>query len=176
MESEQDRRALTDAVATLGFQVESLGGYPVVDPPDNPDVVGVPPTPEAVAEAVSRYLVEHPPEPGRPPTDQEINAAVAQYCFVFGCTGPEGQTGPGPSDAQVAQSVSTYCAAHGGCRGSVGPGGPQGEPGPQGAQGLQGDQGPQGDPGSPPASFTFTYLGIDYTCTDPDADGNYTCE
>jgi hypothetical protein len=51
----------------------------------------------------------------------------------------------------------------------VGPAGETGADGPQGPVGAEGPQGPA------PASFTFTFGGINYVCTDPDGDGNYQC-
>lgn len=64
--------------------------------------------------------------------------------------------------------------------------GPPGERGPQGErgadstvpgpQGPAGERGPQGEPGSGPSSFSFTYLGMPYTCTpNPPGSSTYTC-
>lgn len=100
-----------------------------------------------------------------------------------GATGAQGAQGPqGPRGKTGATGASTT-----GMDGSQGPPGPQGEAGPVGAQGPQGQtgpqgqqgpagpQGPQGPQGESPNSITFTYLGVEYTCTDPDQDGNYQC-
>jgi hypothetical protein len=79
-----------------------------------------------------------------------------------GQQGPPGAQGPGPSDAQVQDGVSAYCAAN--PVNCIGPKGDPGVPGPQGERG--------------PAIQSFTYqdaLGVSYTCTDPDGDLNYTC-
>jgi collagen triple helix repeat protein len=66
-----------------------------------------------------------------------------------------------------------------GIDGQPGAQGPQGEPGPAGPRGDTGSTGPQGPAGPPPASWTWTFLGITYTCTrdtgSPDAAPTYTC-
>lgn len=59
-----------------------------------------------------------------------------------GPRGATGATGPGPSDAQIAGAVSSYCAAHNDCQG------PQGEKGATGDTGLTGPIGPQGPVGN----------------------------
>jgi hypothetical protein len=78
-----------------------------------------------------------------------------------GPSGTPGEPGPGPSDDQVLAGVSAYCTAH-----PVNCMGPQGDPGEPGAQ---------GPPGPAPTSLKFNFLGVPYTCTDPDGDTNYEC-
>lgn len=62
--------------------------------------------------------------------------------------------------------------------------GPSGSPGADstvpGPQGEKGDRGDPGADGSPPASWTFTYNGVEYTCTpaadSDESDPRYACE
>ncbi|QGZ16732.1 hypothetical protein PBI_DEWDROP_85 [Microbacterium phage Dewdrop] len=77
-------------------------------------------------------------EPGRAPTIEEIYQTVATYCALNGfCRGPQGES---PSEAQIAAAVVSYCAGTT-CQG------PKGEPGAQGATGATGGQGPAGSQG-----------------------------
>jgi hypothetical protein len=106
--------------------------------------------------------------------------------------GPPGPAGsPGPSGTPGRDGLDGSPGASGepgspGVDGATGPAGPQGEQGvqgPQGEPGPQGEQGPrgeQGPPGQPPASWTWTYKGTEYTCRrvddfDPD-NPRYTCD
>lgn len=95
-----------------------------------------------------------------------------------GAAGANGETGPGPSDEQLADAVAAYCAQTDTCRAGPTPGqiraavaaycadqpsgtcvgdpGPQGEPGAVGETGPEGPQGPQGPPGEPAADTTTT--------------------
>lgn len=106
-----------------------------------------------------------------------------------GPIGPAGPTGPastipgpvGPRGADGTDGVDgDDCTPDiEGCRG------PQGEPGPKGDTGAAsevpgpagpaGAAGPQGEPGPAVESWTFTFMGIDYICTDPDEDRAYEC-
>lgn len=143
-------------------------------PVGSPGPAGPPPSPDQVRNAVDAYLIAHPPEGGKPPTDGQVAAAVAMYCSSGACrgsdgatgaagpagqsiTGPQGATGPagpGPADDQVAGAVAAFCAAHAGCVGATGATGPAG-----------------------PAvgSFSFTFGLTEYDCSDPDANGAYSC-
>jgi hypothetical protein len=84
-----------------------------------------------------------------------------------GKSGPSGDTGT-PGTPGVAGSP--------GAVGPSGPPGPAGKDGQDGQDGKDGTAGEQGPAGPPPSSWTFTYLGIPYTCT-PASDGStdYTC-
>lgn len=111
-----------------------------------------------------------------------------------GPTGPAGS--PGPSGQPGAPGSPGQNGRNGtnGLTGSTGPAGPkgtqgaQGSPGPAGAngpQGATGPAGPKGDPGAtgspgptgpPPSSWSWTYLGVTYTCTqDSPGSTTYTC-
>lgn len=99
-----------------------------------------------------------------------------------GAVGPSGPKGdPGVAGPPVPPGVPGSNGATGttGDTGPRGPAGPQGETGPAGPQGKQGQPGAtgaKGDTGPAPSSFSFTYLGVPYTCT-PDSSGSthYTC-
>ena len=87
--------------------------------------------------------------------------------------GPAGadSTVPGPQGAPGKDSTVP---------GPPGERGPQGERGADstvpGPQGPAGERGPQGETGSGPSSFSFTYLGMPYTCTpNPPGSSTYTC-
>lgn len=80
---------------------------------------------------------------GPGPSQQQVEQAVASYCALLTC-------GTGPTAPQVAQAVATYCNVHGQCRGPVGDTGAPGSAGatgPVGSTGPPGSQGDQGDPG-----------------------------
>ncbi|MGA8994775.1 MAG: collagen-like protein, partial [Nocardioidaceae bacterium] len=62
-----------------------------------------------------------------------------------------------------------------GATGPMGPQGPQGLAGNPGTPGAPGPQGPQGSTGPAVSSWTFTYSGTTYTCSDGNADGDYDC-
>jgi len=95
-----------------------------------------------------------------------------------GPVGPSGPVGPvGPAGIPGGDGKDGAAGVSGpvgdiGQPGDPGPAGAQGEPGPPGAQG---EPGPQGPAGPPPASFTFTWLGQTFTCTDPEQDGTAVC-
>jgi hypothetical protein len=160
-------------VSALSKQVENLGGTPVVEPSQGAQgeqgIQGPGPTDEQVRTAVGLYFLANPPQSGRPPTDAEVTAAVVAFCGVNNCrgdrgfdgndgingtNGTNGADGPGPTDQQVADAVTVFCTANNNC---VGP------------KGDKGDRGPAVE------SFTFTFLGVPYTCTDPEMDGSYAC-
>lgn len=157
-------------------------------PPGPVGPVGPPPSDEQVAAAVTRYLAEHPPDPGRPPTLAEISAAVATY--LEDNPPAAGERGPAPTQEQVLAAVTTYLIAN---PPQAGPPGPQGDPGEDGADStVPGPPGPTGAPGEdgtdgePPLSWTFTHCtlgGVNcevYRCDhvddfDPSAPA-YSCE
>jgi hypothetical protein len=92
-----------------------------------------------------------------------INTSAAAPTATVTISGPQGDTGPGPSDAQVALAITgycqnhtcgtpptaqdvaaavvAYCVSHGGCAGPAGAAGPSGSVGPSGASGQ--DASPQ---------------------------------
>lgn len=93
--------------------------------------------------------------PGPGPSSAQVAAAVASYCEGGRCDGR------GPSVAQVAQAVASYCNAKGECRGPVGVAGKDST-----VAGPQGVQGPQGVPGESAtaeqvAAAVTTYCGQD---------------
>lgn len=109
-------------------------------------------------------------------TPAQIVGAISFYCARNVCGLP-------PTDRQVADALAA-CAQDGPCRGprgEQGPEGPAGAPGSEGPTGPAGPAGAEGPPGPPGPqgprieSFTFTYLGVTYTCRDDDGDSNYTC-
>lgn len=103
-----------------------------------------------------------------------------------GALGPTGPTGPrGPAgragDSTVGPAGKPGEPGPKGADGKdgkdgVGEPGPQGEPGVKGDTGAQGPAGPQGPQGDPPASFSFTYAGVTYVCSDPESDRTYQCD
>lgn len=73
---------------------------------------------------------------GPGPSTAQVAAAVATYCAVTGAC-----AGHGPTSAQVAAAVVSYCDSRGHC---AGPAGNSGDTGPSGPQGPQGP-GPSAD-------------------------------
>lgn len=111
-----------------------------------------------------------------------------------GPTGPTGPTGPQGAPGLVGDTGPAGVPGLPGPVGDQGPAGPAGEPGtpgesgpagPAGPQGEQGAQGPPGEPGAPgqngapPASWTYTDLLGEHTCSrdadSPDSAPTYTC-
>lgn len=116
-------------------------------------------------------------EPGKPGND--------------GGSGPAGRDGRDGRDAVAVDGIDgrdgltppcyftpTQCVGAPGQDGRDGQDGADSTvPGPKGDPGADSTvPGPQGEPGPPPASFSFTWANTNYVCTDPDGDGNYTCE
>lgn len=104
-----------------------------------------------------------------------------------GAPGPEGPVGPQGPQGKQGPKGSPGDDGEDGETGAQGPVGPQGvpgadgEPGPPGPQGETGETGPRGErgPAGYPSSWTFTYNGQEYRCSDqtPDNDArDYTCE
>ena len=118
-----------------------------------------------------------PGPPGRDGADGSDGQSV---------TGPKGDPGKDSTTPGPAGADSTVPGPQGApgkdstVPGPAGERGPQGERGADstvpGPQGPAGERGPQGEPGSGPSSFTFTYLGMPYTCTpNPPGSSTYTC-
>lgn len=148
-----DIAELASALATVSGQVEALGGEPAVEVEagvDGPELV-----PGPQGETGQRGPQGPEGDPGPPGPVGPMGAMGAD-----GLAGPDGAPG---SDGEVGAPGETGPA---GTAGAPGPPGPQGEPGPAGAQ---------GDPGPPPESWSFTWLGTTWTCTDPDGDLAYEC-
>ncbi|GAA4849823.1 hypothetical protein GCM10023403_10790 [Pseudonocardia benzenivorans] len=95
-----------------------------------------------------------------------------------GATGPKGDPGPPGADGESPPCLSEAAQ----CRGADGAPGKDGADGAAGTPGQPGADGAPGVPGAagkPPASFTFTFAGVDYTCTrdgaSPDDAATYSC-
>lgn len=144
---------------------------------DDPEILALCDQANAVADGTAGP--QGPPGPQGSPGPQGFSGSD-------GVNGLNGQ--PGPSGAPGAQGASGVDGQPGtagqpgpngspgpsgatGAPGEVGPAGPQGDPGPEGSPGPTGPQGPAGYP----ASFSFTFLGVTWTCTDVDGDHAYTC-
>jgi len=111
-------------------------------------------------------IVAGPPGPAGPAGPPGIPGADgATIVGPRGLAGPSGQVGPAGMPGLVGAPGSPGPQ---GPQGSAGPAGPQGSAGPAGpagAPGSPGPSGPSGADGQPPQSWTFTYLGVSYTCT-----------
>ncbi len=97
---------------------------------------------------------------------------------IAGAPGPFGPVGPaGPVGPQGLTGLAGQFGQKGdtGQPGQTGDTGAQGDTGPEGPQGPQGETGPQGEQGPPPDSFTFTFAGQNFTCTDSNGDGDFEC-
>lgn len=98
--------------------------------------------------------------------------------------GPAGAPGPkGDPGVPGVDGVTPPCMAEPAqCRGADGAPGKDGAPGQAGAAGQPGADGAPGAAGAagrPPASFSFTFAGMDYVCTrdgaSPDDAATYSC-
>jgi hypothetical protein len=93
-----------------------------------------------------------------------------------GPLGPIGPVGPPGEDGTDGRNGEDGERGAEGPEGPPGPEGAQGPPGtPGGPPGPTGAAGPAGPPGPAMASFTFTFGGVTYVCTDPDANLAYDC-
>jgi hypothetical protein len=95
-----------------------------------------------------------------------------------GASGVKGETGPAGSNGQDGPQGAPGANGSDGAPGADGSDGQDGAPGQDGAtgpSGTTGATGPQGPAGPEPTSFTFTYLGQQFVCSDPDQDGSYDC-
>jgi hypothetical protein len=119
----------------------------------------------AKVEALAQQVEHLGAEPVvQPQADTGSQAVVTGPAGEDGAPGPPGLTGmQGPQGEQGATGST-------GSRGETGPAGPAG-PG-----GEMGPAGPAGPPGPRVGSFTFSFAGLNYLCTDPDGDGNYQCD
>lgn len=89
-----------------------------------------------------------------------------------GPAGPKGRQGdPGPAGPEGAPGP----AGPAGVDGKDGAGGETGDTGDTGPMGPAGPPGEPGPAGPAPTSFTFTFMGVTWTCADPEVDGTYTC-
>lgn len=148
-DARSDLDAMADGVQQLRGQVDALGGDPVVDLEEG----------------------DRGPVPVEVPGPQGPPGAVGEP----GPPGPQGETGPvgpvGPPGSAGTDGVNGVDGVDG-QDGADGAAGPQGEPGPAGPQG---DTGPEGEPGPAPTSWTFTWVGTEWRCEDPDGDLSYEC-
>lgn len=94
---------------------------------------------------------------------------------VPGPVGPRGIDGKDGAAGEPGAAGPPGVTGTSGPPGTVGSPGDVGPQGPSGPQGMPGPQGPEGPTGPSPGSFTFTFEGINFVCTDPDGDGNYQC-
>lgn len=104
---------------------------------------------------------------------------------VQGTQGPQGIQGipgqKGDKGDPGAKGDKGVTGAEGtdGSTGPAGPAGPEGADGKDGTDGATGPQGPQGEtgPAGYPDSWTFTYMGTEYKCTDDGTNTHtYACE
>lgn len=96
-----------------------------------------------------------------------------------GETGPPGPVGPPGEDGRDGEPGPAGPVGPTGASGPAGPQGPAGEPGAEGPAGPPGVAGEPGADGKPPASWTWTWLGVTYTCArdegSPTEAPTYTC-
>lgn len=79
-----------------------------------------------------------------------------------GPAGDDGDSGPPGTPGRAGSDGSAGSAGNPGSDGAAGPSGPAGPPG---APGTPGADGTPGAAGQPPATWSFSVLGIPYTCT-----------
>lgn len=138
---EEEAKAQAGAVKALGQQVERLGGKPVVDPSKNPPLVAPGPTAAQIDAAVKECFASGVCV-GKA-TQAQVNAAVVTYCSTRnGCAGkpgadsdepgPQGETGPAPTAAQIYQAAAEWCSVDDRCKGEKGDKGDTGDTGPAG--------------------------------------------
>jgi len=144
-------RKAEDDRHVLVDQVERLGGVPLVSPTPGPrGERGEPGAPGPRGD----------PGPAGPP----------------GSPGSDGEDGADGKDGSTGQRGDPGPAVTGppGLKGDPGTPGPRGE---QGAKGEPGSRGEPGPAGPPPSGWTFTWLGVTYTCR-PTEQGSttYQCE
>jgi len=152
-------RTANDARDALATQVQRLGAKPIAGPAGSRgDVGGLGPRGPKGSEGERG---EGGPS-GEPGDDGKAGRAGDE-----GDPGKGGDSGPPGSPGNSGND---------GANGSDGQPGPQGAPGPEGPRGEQGPAGEQGPQGPAPSSWTFTYLGVTYTCT-PSSSGStsYSC-
>ncbi|WP_220188599.1 collagen-like protein [Streptomyces phytophilus] len=154
-QSNEDRDA-------LARQVERLGGTPVAGDPGRAGERGEP------GAAGSDGAAGPEGERGEAGAEGEPGAA--------GKGGADGQDGQPGDPGTPGEDGTPGAAGANGADGATGPTGAQGPQGEKGATGEQGPRGEQGPSGPAPASWTFVFGGVTYTCT-PSAEGSthYTC-
>jgi outer membrane murein-binding lipoprotein Lpp len=155
-ERSSDVDRLADSLDATRAQLEQLGVEPAAPPPE----VVVDQRGDAGPQGPAGRAGE--PGPPGPTGDPGTDGAPG----VGGRPGEPGTTGAAGTPGPVGATGATGEPGSTGAPGEPGPAGPQGDPGPAG---------PDGQPGSPPTSWTFTWLGTTWTCTDPDGDLAYTC-
>lgn len=161
-----DRERLADDLAASGRRVDDLGAA-VTKLSGQVDTLGGQPSVELRHDEQGPKPVDVPgpqgPEgkTGPPPSNTQVRAAVAAYCGTHGCTGP---TGPAPTATQVAAAVAAYCDSRGRCQGPAGAAGTPGATGPAGDAGTAGETGPQG----PAPSGDQIAAAVDTYCTTHD--------
>lgn len=109
---------------------------------------------------------------------EELEATGEEVLVIEGDPGPPGRQGPAGRpgrDGEDGTNGRPGSPGRPGEAGETGPPGPAGPPGEPGAPGPAGPPGERGPAGPPPESWTFTHLGMTYTCTDADADRHYEC-
>ena len=122
-----------------------------------------------------------PGPPGENASQADVAAAVAEFCAgaATPCKGAKGEPGRPPTDPEVRDAISFYCASRNECRGPAGA--DSTVPGPAGAPGQAGATGATGATGPAPASFTFSFVDGQgaqqtLTCSDPENDLSYVCQ
>lgn len=161
IEAETER---ADDVRILRAQVKAEGKTPAVPDPS-----------QAIDELDQRTRVPVPVAgpsgpPGRPGDPGAPGPTLTPSPGATGPSGPPGRDGadstvPGPSGSPGQPGSDSTIP------------GPSGPPGQNGRDGTDGTDGQDGEP---PASWTWTYAGVTYTCRrvddfDPDAP-RYTCD
>lgn len=162
-----DNHRLIDANRVLIDQLIDAGEDPIIDDPEEvtqgQGVVGPSGLPGSNGEDG---------QDGADASDAQVRAGVIAYCNLHEeCQGPAGEDG---SDGSNGQDGLAGKDGQNGSQGQPGAIGPQGEPGIAGPPGPQGEPGVPGATGPAPTSFTYTFLGITYTCVNS-GDGNYVC-
>lgn len=173
---------LREQLLDEGIQPTVPPAEPGIEPDPDSDLEPVPgprgpgPTVAQVRAAVTDYLADNPPEPGRPPTDAEIDAAVAGFCADGACQGVAGEAGQDGSDGvdgeagrpptsdEIVAAVTAFCAASDAC-----------DKGDKGDPGTNGTDGDDGEDGRGITAMTFEGDGIQtcdlvvtYTTGEPD--------
>lgn len=161
-----DLRTANDARDALASQVQKLGGKPVAGPPGSRGEPG-----ETVVGPSGSPGPTGPPGPSGQPAPTLTPSP--------GASGASGEPGKPGADSTVAGPVGP--SGQPGADSTIpGPAGPAGPAGQDGADGQDGTDGRDGADGKPPASWTFTYLGVTYTCRPVDdfdeSDPRYDCE